>query len=183
MKTVCLQNDFPHAVKYENKVVYPLYIYGSACGYRFICKPVENELPLATKDGENWFRCNDKRLCGMIRNAAKRNEIVLFSASEWTDRMKQVNLSKEATHAFFDENPVRKRHVKVSGRKLPQMSTEYEAAGQVVYGKTLEMNGKCGRVKKAMVQYMDGNGSGLRPLDTGVFIGSGRKVRFAKAPL
>lgn len=183
MKTLCVQNDFPHAVRYEGKVIYPFYIYGSACGYRFICKPIKNALPLATKDGENWFRCNDKRLCGMIRNAAKRNEIVLFSASEWADRMKQVNLSKEATHAFFDEKPVRVRHYKVSKRKLPQMSTEYEAHGQAAYGRSIEINGKNMYMSKPMVEYMDGDGSGLRPLDTGVFIGSGRKVRFAKAPL
>lgn len=87
--------------------------------------------------------------------------------------MRKMQSNADATYRYRKGQPVQ--------RKLPNMSIEYESAGQTCYGKRLEMNGKSIYMGKAMIQYMDGNGSGLRPLDTGCFIGTGRKIQFAKA--
>ena len=89
--------------------------------------------------------------------------------------MRKMQSNSDATYRYHKGQPIQ--------RKLPSMSIEYESAGQTCYGKRIEMNGKSVYMGKAMIQYMDGNGSGLRPLDTGCFIGTGRKIQFAKAPL
>lgn len=182
----------------NGKRVNPGFIYGRAFGYDFISRPVidweTKEMPLCIHacggygEGMNnpWKYENNPKIIDFIISKMKAGEICLYiwNRVREAEQMKKRELDRDAHGAFFDENPVRKHHLKVSGRKLPSMSHEYVTTSRKVYGDKngkLEMNGKKVNIGPKVAQYMDGNGSGLRPLDTGCFIGTGRKIQFAKA--
>ena len=114
----------------------------------------------------------------------KKNS-VLLKHYRTTGQMKSSKelreFKKMASMQANAEGALRYRKGQSNRRSLPTMSSEYQHRGTLKYGKHIEMNGKSVYMGKAMIQYMDGNGSGLRPLDTGCFIGSGHKIKFAKA--
>lgn len=108
----------------------------------------------------------------------------------WKKPGKTLSYEKRKEFAEFRamqsnaDNSFRYRKGNSVRRNLPQMNADYQYQGQCAYSeneKRIEMNGKSVYLSKPMIEYMDGNGSGLRPLDTGCFIGSGEKIRFAKA--
>ena len=104
----------------------------------------------------------------------KPGKTVSFTERRERRKFAAMQANTDATFRYRKGNPVQ--------RKLPQMNSDYQYQGQTRYGKHIEMNGKRVYMGKSIVQYMDGPGTGLRPLDTGCFIGTGRKVKFAKAP-
>ena len=105
---------------------------------------------------------------------APRGELKSVAECKQHKEFAKMQANADATFRYRKGQPVQ--------RKLPQMNDSYQWEGQKKYGRHIEMNGKRVYMGKAIVQYMDGPGTGLRPLDTQCFIGTGRKVKFAKAP-
>lgn len=128
---------------------------------------VENEFvsKLASFIRKNGISLQPWRVPGKTVSAAKARENRKFA---------KMQSNADATFRYRKGNPVR--------HSVPGMNSDYAYQGRKKYGKHIEMNGKRVYMGKSIVQYMDGPGTGLRPLDTQCFIGTGRKVRFAKAP-
>lgn len=182
---------------YQNgKLVKHGFIYGRAYGFDFICRPVTDEkmqqFSMLVHDytgyGEGFYNPWRKEINAKIRTLiikeARMKKIRLFPLDEKADneRMKKARLEKQAAHAFFDEKPVRRRHCKVSrSSQIPPQDFDYQSGSRALYGETIEIERKTCFVGQKIGEYMDGDGSGLRPLDTGCFIGSGQKIKFAKA--
>lgn len=184
---------------YQNgKLVKHGFIYGRAYGLDFICRPVTDEkmqqfsmfVHDCTGYAEGFYNPWRKEINAKIRalivKEAKAKRIRLFPLDEKADneRMKKAKLDKQASRAFYGEKSVRRHHCKVSrSAQIPKQEFDYQSTSRKLYGETIEIERKTCFVGQKIGEYMDGDGSGLRPLDTGCFIGSGRKVRFAKAPL
>lgn len=147
-----------------SKSLYCAYVYGDNTGWKIAKKGHIAQIAELIARSKDSLHLEHFRKGGKTLPDEKLKE-----RKEW---------AKEASNPdcirIFKHNPNRS--------SMPKMEKAYMEAGRNIYGKYIDTGKKRPvHVSTKMVEYMDGNGSGLRPLDTQVFIGSGQKIRFAKA--
>lgn len=165
-------------------------LYGTFNGREFVAEP---RLNLATKEMRlkhrdlktktRWDDIPDREIVNHVIKAAKVGCILLY---KWETEMVAPNQNKMKKESEFwhkeaaNPDTIRRFKYKLKYQNAPTATHEYSVRSRVLYGETIEMNGKIKDIGQVQ-RYMDGNGIGSnfdnsdrRPLNSGVHVNSGK---------
>ncbi len=166
-------------------------LYGTLNGKEFVAEPRLNletkEMRLKHRDLKTkarWDDIPDKKIVSHIVLAAKAGCIQLY---KWDTKMVSPDQDKARKEAAFwykaaaNPDTIRRFKVKVKYQNSPMMAHEYGTRSLVLYGESIDMNGKIKKIGQVQ-NYMDGTGMGSsfdnrdrRPLNPVFPVKSGKR--------
>lgn len=165
-------------------------LYGTFGNYEFVAEPRFNpqtkEMRLKHRDLKTktrWDDIPDREIVNHVIKAAKVGCILLY---KWETEMVAPDQNKMKKESEFwhkeaaNPDTIRKFKYKLKYQNAPTTTHEYSVRSRILYGETIEMNGKFKDIGQVQC-YMDGNGIGSRfdnsdhrPLNPGVHVNSGK---------
>lgn len=142
-------------------------LYGTLNGKEFVAEPRLNvktgEMRLKHRDLKTkarWDDIPDKKIVTLIVLAAKAGCIQLY---KWDTKMVSPDQNKAKKEAVFwckeaaNPDTIRRFKVKVKYQNSPMTTHEYGTRSHVLYGESIDMNGKVKKIEQVQ-NYMDGTG-------------------------
>jgi hypothetical protein len=165
-------------------------LYGTFNGREFVAEPRLNletkEMRLKHRDLKTktrWDDIPDRGIVNHIVMAAKAGCIQLY---KWDTKMATSDQNKARKESEFwhkeaaNPDTIRRFKYKLKYQNAPTTTHEYSVRSRILYGETIEMNGKIKDIGQVQC-YMDGNGIGSRfdnsdhrPLNPGAHVNSGK---------
>ena len=142
-------------------------LYGTLNGKEFVAEPRLNvktgEMRLKHRDMKTkarWDDIPDKKIVTLIVLAAKAGCVKLY---KWDTKMVSPDQNKAKKEAAFwckeaaNPDTIRRFKVKVKYQNSPMTTHEYGTRSHVLYGESIDMNGKVKKIEQVQ-NYMDGTG-------------------------
>lgn len=142
-------------------------LYGTLNGKEFVAEPRLNvktgEMRLKHRDLKTkarWDDIPDKKIVTLIVLAAKAGCVQLY---KWDTKMVSPDQNKAKKEAAFwckeaaNPDTIRRFKVKVKYQNSPMTTHEYGTRSHVLYGESIDMNGKIKKIEQVQ-NYMDGTG-------------------------
>ena len=142
-------------------------LYGTLNGKEFVAEPRLNvktgEMRLKHRDLKTkarWDDIPDKKIVTLIVLAAKAGCVQLY---KWDTNMVSPDQNKAKKEAAFwckeaaNPDTIRRFKVKVKYQNSPMTTHEYGTRSHVLYGESIDMNGKIKKIEQVQ-NYMDGTG-------------------------
>lgn len=142
-------------------------LYGTLNGKEFVAEPRLNvktgEMRLKHRDLKTkarWDDIPDKKIVTLIVLAAKAGCVQLY---KWDTKMVSPDQNKAKKEAAFwckeaaNPDTIRRFKVKVKYQNSPMTTYEYGTRSHVLYGESIDMNGKVKKIEQVQ-NYMDGTG-------------------------
>ena len=142
-------------------------LYGTLNGKEFVAEPRLNvktgEMRLKHRDLKTkarWDDIPDKKIVTLIVLAAKAGCVKLY---KWDTKMVSPDQNKAKKEAAFwckeaaNPDTIRRFKVKVKYQNSPMTTHEYGTRSHVLYGESIDMNGKVKKIEQVQ-NYMDGTG-------------------------
>lgn len=142
-------------------------LYGTLNGKEFVAEPRLNvktgEMRLKHRDLKTkarWDDIPDKKIVTLIVLAAKAGCVQLY---KWDTKMVSPDQNKAKKEAAFwckeaaNPDTIRRFKVKVKYQNSPMTTHEYGTRSHVLYGESIDMNGKVKKIEQVQ-NYMDGTG-------------------------
>ena len=142
-------------------------LYGTLNGKEFVAEPRLNvktgEMRLKHRDLKTkarWDDIPDKKIVTLIVLAAKAGCVQLY---KWDTKMVSPDQNKAKKEAAFwckeaaNPDTIRRVKVKVKYQNSPMTTHEYGTRSHVLYGESIDMNGKVKKIEQVQ-NYMDGTG-------------------------
>lgn len=142
-------------------------LYGTLNGKEFVAEPRLNvktgEMRLKHRDLKTkarWDDIPDKKIVTLIVLAAKDGCVQLY---KWDTKMVSPDQNKAKKEAAFwckeaaNPDTIRRFKVKVKYQNSPMTTHEYGTRSHVLYGESIDMNGKVKKIEQVQ-NYMDGTG-------------------------
>lgn len=142
-------------------------LYGTLNGKEFVAEPRLNvktgEMRLKHRDLKTkarWDDIPDKKMVSLIVLAAKAGCVQLY---KWDTKMVSPDQNKAKKEAAFwckeaaNPDTIRRFKVKVKYQNSPMTTHEYGTRSHVLYGESIDMNGKIKKIEQVQ-NYMDGTG-------------------------
>lgn len=142
-------------------------LYGTLNGKEFVAEPRLNvktgEMRLKHRDLKTkarWDDIPDKKIVTLIVLAAKAGCVQLY---KWDTKMVSPDQNKAKKEAAFwckeaaNPDTIRRFKVKVKYQNSPMTTHEYGTRSHVLYGESVDMNGKVKKIEQVQ-NYMDGTG-------------------------
>lgn len=142
-------------------------LYGTLNGKEFVAEPRLNvktgEMRLKHRDLKTkarWDNIPDKKMVSLIVLAAKAGCVQLY---KWDTKMVSPDQNKAKKEAAFwhkeaaNPDTIRRFKVKVKYQNSPMTTHEYGTRSHVLYGESIDMNGKVKKIEQVQ-NYMDGTG-------------------------
>lgn len=142
-------------------------LYGTLNGKEFVAEPRLNvktgEMRLKHRDLKTkarWDDIPDKKIVTLIVLAAKAGCVQLY---KWDTKMVSPDQNKAKKEAAFwckeaaNPDTIRRFKVKVKYQNSPMTTHEYRTRSHVLYGESIDMNGKVKKIEQVQ-NYMDGTG-------------------------
>lgn len=142
-------------------------LYGTLNGKEFVAEPRLNvktgEMRLKHRDLKTkarWDDIPDKKIVTLIVLAAKAGCVQLY---KWDTKMVSPDQNKAKKEAAFwckeaaNPDAIRRFKVKVKYQNSPMTTHEYGTRSHVLYGESIDMNGKVKKIEQVQ-NYMDGTG-------------------------
>ena len=142
-------------------------LYGTLNGKEFVAEPRLNvktgEMRLKHRDLKTkarWDDIPDKKIVTLIVLAAKAGCVQLY---KWDTKMVSPDQNKAKKEAAFwckeaaNPDTIRRFKVKIKYQNSPMTTHEYGTRSHVLYGESIDMNGKVKKIEQ-LQNYMDGTG-------------------------
>ncbi len=142
-------------------------LYGTLNGKEFVAEPRLNvktgEMRLKHRDLKTkarWDDIPDKKMVSLIVLAAKAGCVQLY---KWDTKMVSPDQNKAKKEAAFwckeaaNPDTIRRFKVKLKYQNSPMTTHEYGTRSHVLYGESIDMNGKVKKIEQVQ-NYMDGTG-------------------------
>lgn len=142
-------------------------LYGTLNGKEFVAEPRLNvktgEMRLKHRDLKTkarWDDIPDKKIVTLIVLAAKAGCVQLY---KWDTKMVSPDQNKAKKEAAFwckeaaNPDTIRRFKVKLKYQNSPMTTHEYGTRSHVLYGESIDMNGKVKKIEQVQ-NYMDGTG-------------------------
>lgn len=142
-------------------------LYGTLNGKEFVAEPRLNvktgEMRLKHRDLKTkarWDDIPDKKIVTLIVLAVKAGCVQLY---KWDTKMVSPDQNKAKKEAAFwckeaaNPDTIRRFKVKVKYQNSPMTTHEYGTRSHVLYGESIDMNGKVKKIEQVQ-NYMDGTG-------------------------
>ena len=142
-------------------------LYGTLNGKEFVAEPRLNvktgEMRLKHRDLKTkarWDDIPDKKIVTLIVLAAKAGCVQLY---KWDTKMVSPDQNKAKKEAAYwckeaaNPDTIRRFKVKVKYQNSPMTTHEYGTRSHVLYGESIDMNGKVKKIEQVQ-NYMDGTG-------------------------
>lgn len=192
MQKFLCKNHADRQIKFDGHSVPSGAYYGqTADGLRFIAVVRVNQIGMVWRSGKGlvpWEKSYNQTVVDFIRSKSigVNPETVYFDMTVKSERKKAgryaARFAGTVSASANRKSKKAAKHTKAFRTRNDSFTKEYNNASSLIYGKTVEMNGRHKKVYGKISEYMDGSGAGkirgdMRPREPVFPVPSGRRAR------